>query len=289
MPQRMDYLEVAPPSELLPCVKFLWQMRSSLSLPTASPSRVLPDGCVDLVIHVGDPPVEEDSARTANATRSYVVGPLLRSVDVRLAGRVHVAGVCLRPGGVSSLLGMPASALANQVVALREVSDALAAQLENELRSEAPGQVLTRLAGELVRRYRGRLALDRIAAEAVRLIQLSKGAVSVAGLATTLGTSVRQLERSFDRHVGLSPKVFSRVARFDQVVRRLRSGRDGVPWCALADEYGYYDQAHFVHEFSAFGNMTPTAFEAEQVTRVSHSYNTETSSQDTLATPNDLA
>ena len=69
--------------------------------------------------------------------------------------------------------------------------------------------------------------------------------------------SPRQLERLFSERVGISPKLFLRIVRFQEVVRATRSGRRDLGWAALAAEHGFYDQAHFINDFKAFVGRTP--------------------------------
>ena len=59
--------------------------------------------------------------------------------------------------------------------------------------------------------------------------------------------------------VGLSPKVWCRVQRFQMAVQRLHAGGD-VRWAELALDCGFYDQAHFANEFRAFSGIDPTTY-----------------------------
>ena len=64
----------------------------------------------------------------------------------------------------------------------------------------------------------------------------------------------------FTAEVGLTPKVFSRLRRFRRALDRV-ADRPAVDWTVIALECGYYDQAHFIHDFRSFAGMTPTAYE----------------------------
>lgn len=83
------------------------------------------------------------------------------------------------------------------------------------------------------------------------------GDVKIAGLAHQAGLSLRQFERRFIRQIGMSPKMFARVVRFEAAMDCMtRSGADS--WTDLAHRFGYFDQMHMVHEFAALAGDTPT-------------------------------
>ena len=115
-----------------------------------------------------------------------------------------------------------------------------------------------------------RLARARPAAPEVRhalaRITASHGRVDIAGLAAELGRSQKYLIHHFNHQVGLPPKRFARLVRFDRVVAHLRDnhagggGSDG--WADLAARFGYYDQSHLVRDFRQFAGLTPTAARA---------------------------
>jgi transcriptional regulator GlxA family with amidase domain len=100
---------------------------------------------------------------------------------------------------------------------------------------------------------------DRTVDRCLQLIETSCGQVNVAQLADHLGVSGRQLTRRFQHTIGLSPKEFARVSRFLHVVRCL-SGREPRTLSETAVACGYFDQAHFNHEFREMAGMAPGEF-----------------------------
>jgi AraC-like DNA-binding protein len=69
--------------------------------------------------------------------------------------------------------------------------------------------------------------------------------------------------------VGLAPKVFCRVRRFQRVLRMLHKTTQ-VDWADVALECGYYDQAHFIHDFQSFCGLTPSAYLAAATPHLNH-------------------
>ncbi len=71
--------------------------------------------------------------------------------------------------------------------------------------------------------------------------------------------SQRRFLDRFRGEVGIAPKLFARVQRFQAVIRKVHTLRD-VDWAAIAVECGYFDQAHFIHDFRAFSGFTPAQY-----------------------------
>ena len=96
-----------------------------------------------------------------------------------------------------------------------------------------------------------------LAANAVRL----GGRITVDQLSESAGMSGRQLDGCFLREIGIGPKLFCRILRFQQVFRAVEN--EAMGWAAIAAECGYYDQAHLIRDFQQFARQTPALFNAE--------------------------
>jgi AraC-like DNA-binding protein len=121
---------------------------------------------------------------------------------------------------------------------------------------------LGRFADCLIDRRRAALAPDETARLAVSLIHGASGRKRIDSLLDDMNVSARRLERNFLTHVGMSPKLFSRLVRFDRAVRDLAS-RGNTPWSQFALAHGYTDQSHFINEFREFAGVTPAEFARE--------------------------
>jgi AraC-like DNA-binding protein len=98
---------------------------------------------------------------------------------------------------------------------------------------------------------RSRLALDSAAL-------LASASANVTAVASELGVSERHLRRVFRETVGVSPKTFSRLVRFQYALRAARENGHRS-WADIAAESGYYDQAHLIAEFRELTGVTPKA------------------------------
>lgn len=219
--------------------------------------RVLPDGGVHLIFNPGDPPSVPGHAGAA----AVAVGARCEPSIIHMAGRVEHVTVTLKPGGMAALLGVPAAELAARDLPLdalwgpraAETVERLAATPPTAERAAAMEAVLLEvLAARPVRP-------DPAAAEAVRMIERSRGGIRVRALAAAVGVGERRLEQLFRRHVGLSPKSVCRIARFRATVARLQREPHRA-WTDLAYDGGFYDQSHLVNEFQALAGLAPGDF-----------------------------
>ena len=256
------YAEVPPPPALADWVVSFWEMRIP-NFPGPTPVRILPNASVDIVVYVGATSRGEGLASiVAPPNRSYVVGSTLRSFIVKSVGWQHVIGASLRATGVEPLLGIPAAVIGESVALLDDVIGRQAAEIEDRVLSGGPHGALRRLIDVLLERRRGAETADALTQRAVTLVEHAAGRRRIDALADDLNVSARRLERRFLDHVGLTPKLFSRLVRFDRAVRDL-AARGRMPWSQFALAHGYTDQAHFINEFREFAGVTPAEFEAE--------------------------
>lgn len=256
------YREHLPPPDLAARVECVWTLRSRGRLPAAELNRVLPDGCTDVILDVGD--------RSPAGPGSCVVGAMLRPATVWMEGRVDLLGVRFRPGGAAAFLPLPLVEITDAVVPLEEAWGGAAGELEARV-AETGGAERLRLVEEALRRRAAGRAAHPAVARASALIARSHGAVAVEALAAATGTSRRHLERLFAEQVGLSPKAAARVARFRRLCEQLRA-RPRAGWSRLALECGYHDQAHMIREFRGFAGLTPEAYRREHARVASVQY-----------------
>ncbi|HET9143901.1 helix-turn-helix domain-containing protein [Actinophytocola sp.] len=192
--------------------------------------------------------------------RCFAAGLAERPEIVDAPGQIECVDLKVTPLGAYRLLGVPMHELANRTVDLADVLTGWTGLAERL--AESPDRSATLDAFLLHRAERGPRPAPEVAV-AVRRLTDTAGAVPVGALAEEVGWSRRHLVNRFRQQVGLAPKTFARVLRFDRLYARL--GAPGpVRWTDLAAEHGYYDQAHLIREFREFTGLTPTEFTSVQ-------------------------
>jgi AraC-like DNA-binding protein len=169
-------------------------------------------------------------------------------------------GASFAPGGASSLFRAPVSEIANLTVPLEELCGGSALALRAEILQAATNSVRFRV----LERYLEALlaAADAPGHPAVRhaLGELrSVREVRIADLTGRMGIGQRRFIELFRREVGLTPKLYQRLARFQRVLAAIENDRD-TAWSDVASLHGYFDQAHLIHEFNAFAGVSPTVY-----------------------------
>ena len=228
------YREHAPSERLRPFVECFWSIESTGARPD---QLVLPDGCVDIVCSAGAPPL--------------VVGAMTRARTFA-AGGLQV-GVRFRPGFAGGFVRAPGIHTVDRLIPLNEVWGTRGRELAE---AESAAQCIALLEAELVD-----ASEPGVVQKVSAYIVAQSGQVRVDDLAFDAGMSARQLRRLFLEEVGLTPKHFCRVIRFRHSLGQLRESQRG-DWTDVALQSGYYDQAHFIHEFREFTGYTPGEYNA---------------------------
>jgi AraC-like DNA-binding protein len=212
------------------------------------PIRVLPDGEVSILFSA------PASGETWEAT---LLGATTRaSIVIQDEPRVQIQAR-LAPGAGSSVFGMDFRDFRDAAVPLADVWGRPRANMLLEALSSADSWPNRRSAIEVVFAHAGGAIAP--AAELVRraraAIRRGRGRLRIDAVCETLGTHPRQLERAFAHHLGISPKLLSRIVRFRCAREALR---DGEPAAQVALATGYSDQAHMTREFRAFAGVPPS-------------------------------
>jgi AraC-like DNA-binding protein len=280
----MYYREIQPIPFLAAFVECFWTLESDAGAEPAQPERLLPDGCVELILNFGERFREhKKDGRQEHQPRHLLVGQMTQPVLISATGSVELLGIRFHPGGTFPFFRIPMRELTNQVVDL----EALAKEFQHDLVRSVDASPTLPLKVAAVERLLAERASrcqpdSRVVGLAARIVQ-RRGQVSVDQLAIAAGVSSRQLERRFLLEVGIGPKLLCRILRFQQIFRAVERNDEG--WAAVAADCGYYDQAHLIRDFREFTRQTPVALfeESSALTesftrknRVSHFSNTPT-------------
>jgi AraC-like DNA-binding protein len=235
-----DYREVLPPRELAGYFLCLWSQ--TIHGPEEFQQRVLPDGCIDIVV-VNDVPM--------------LAGPWTKPFTASFAPGTTITGARFHPGAASSLLGLPASELLNAVVPLDEIwSRPEAARFSTFSPEWNAAQRTSAMARVLAKRTSGALPVDWTVGAAIRWIaRHPRGRMEELGRTLHLGN--RQLQRRFTAAVGYGPKLFQSILRFQRSLALANHGGVQGDLARIAAEAEYADQAHMSREVQRFSGVPP--------------------------------
>jgi AraC-like DNA-binding protein len=251
----MDYREVRPSPLLARFLECFWFL-SAEDAAGAPPESVLPDGCTELIVHLGEPFRRFDDAGAPEMQPgAFFVGQMTRPLVIQPSRRASTMGIRFRPGGALVFLGVPMPDLSNRVVSLDVLWGRAGRDLEEALHEARSDTERIALAEKFLLKRLASARRDHAVEEVVRAILAARGRERVRTLPARVGLGPRQLERRFLAAVGLSPKVFSRIVRFQNLVRVARRA-DG--WATAAAACGYFDQSHLVRDVRDFAGVSPS-------------------------------
>jgi AraC-like DNA-binding protein len=234
----------APPADLADRIEHFWWVRWNLDGLPARVQETLPHPNVHLVLEPGRADVW--GVHTGRWTRE-------------LAGRSMAFGVKFRPGGARGWLGRPVASLANRTMPADELLGADAQRLAGVLDCSSD-EAATALAVEVMRKHLP--PADASALLAGRIVDTAAADLSLrsaAALAERFGLTLRGLQRLFAAYVGAGPKWVINRYRMHEAVAQAQAG-EPVAWAALAQELGYFDQAHFIADFRRLTGRTPADY-----------------------------
>ncbi len=261
------HLRRAPLPALRPFVELIWASEPAPFPPahrrsTAPHERVLPTGALHLVVRLGPAPLRVFRSAEDGAGQSLVgalVGGARAAAYLKeLSQPEPSVGALLQPGAASALLGVPAGPLSHSHTPLALLwGEAAAAELAERLAEvRDPAARLALFERLLLARLAPPRGIHPLVAEALAGLR-RHGAVG--RVAREIGVSERHLGRLFGEAVGLAPRSWCRVRRFDRTLERL-AAEPGQPLAELAAAEGYADQAHLTREFRALAGLTPGAW-----------------------------
>ncbi|GAB4024519.1 DUF6597 domain-containing transcriptional factor [Spirosoma gilvum] len=267
----MFYQKYSPSPHLAPFVEcyYIWENKPETTTWMLSAKDPLviespPSGFGSFVFNLGTPySVETTQQNTLQLLpTAFVTGQATRQYRLHLPDHIRMVGIVFRPSGIGSLFGLPMAELTDERIALTDVLDK-SVQYVTEQLVEAPSHTARIacleqfLSFQLVKRN---LHADRID-HTSNLIVTNRGIVDMNELIEDSFLCRRQFERKFLQRVGVSPKFYARIRRISYLCSELAGQRWQISdWQDLVYRCGYYDQSHFIKEFTAFTGKNPSLY-----------------------------
>jgi AraC-like DNA-binding protein len=262
---------VAPPLDRW--VESIWLCRSDWRPRTLE--RVLPSGRAQLVVNLGEDEtrVYEDGETglvCRESPASILTGVTTRFQIIDTDEQAFVAGVVFRPGGTVPFIASPASELGRADVPLealwgRQRTQRLREQLLSAVDPDATLDVLEAALRETCRGKAPHPAVHY----ALAAFRAQPSVARIRDVTDAIALSPKRFVERFKADVGVTPKRYCRILRFQRVLTGVHHGRP-TDWTGLALACGYFDQAHLIHDFREFSGLTPTAYEAARTAFQNH-------------------
>jgi AraC-like DNA-binding protein len=249
----------APSSALRGYVMALWDLESE---DAYTRERIPPRTHFDLLINLGEPHRLWRGAalQPVEYRRAWIAGLQQEFLDIESPRASRLLGAQLTPLGAGGLLGFSPLVIGGQVVELEEILGPEVERLRERLGEQKAAEMRLPLFEEwLAARLSHRPAQHFLASQAVAEIARSHGMRRIGDIARGAGVSHKHLITLFEESIGVTPKLYSQVVRFNGVLDHLKQ-HAGADWGDIVYRFGYFDQTHFAREMRRFTGASPTEF-----------------------------
>jgi AraC-like DNA-binding protein len=239
--------------------------------PAHAKDRLLPTGSASLVINLAEDEIRDYQGAHDDLLHRYR-GAVLKGADSRYSvidtlEQRAVMGVAFRPGGTWPFFDPAADEVQNQNVSMRDVWGSAGDTLrERVLAQPTPHARLQLMEAELL--AHAIRPLQRRAEVDFALMRLTHSQEhAIAQLSEQVGLSERRFTRLFTIEVGLTPKLYARIRRFQRVMKLMVRPAPEAPtidWSELAQHCGYFDQSHLIRDCKSLSGFTPSQLVARR-------------------------
>ena len=240
------YLEFLPDLTLQPYIYCYWELKTTQTLNAPFNYKVVADGCIDIFFELNKP--EEN----------FVMGFCKKYTEFPLDNSFHYIGVRFLPTMFPQIFKIDASELSNRFESLNIVIPKTASFITDNFNTQ---QNITQIKALFDTYFLEQVTKikfnnDSRLYESINIILEKFGVLNIE---TDLGTGIspRQLRRLFQFYIGDTAKTFSKVVRFQNILRA-KPSTQSLRENKLFFDVGYYDQAHFIKEFKNFYGVTPS-------------------------------
>lgn len=242
----MRYKEIQPHKDLTPFIHCFWELKADDT--DGQWERNFPDGCGGLVMNIGDNCLTDNGVVSMEFGKTYVVGAMGSFNDSFVDQHTHLIGVCLKPASFPNFYDFAQQdELTNQTI---EFDKSNSFHIDKMM--DNPFDYLNHFFCDRKKNH------NNILRSVINDIHLSRGQISIYELSKRNFTTVRQLERNFKRYIGLTPKEYSNIIRFQNALRIIQNPIENRSLLEIAFDCGYYDHAHLTNEIKRNTGLLPS-------------------------------
>ncbi len=242
----MKYRKVKPYKELEPYIHFYWELKGNEV--ERQWERVFPDGCAGIVMNLGDACLTDNGSFSMEFGKTYIVGAMTSFKDSFIDADTHLIGVCLKPATFANFYNYaPQNELTNDTVEFEKSNS-----FNIDKTFDNPFNYFDKFFSERIKSKNNQLQ------SVINDIHATNGRISIYELSKRNFTTVRQLERNFKKFIGLSPKEYSNIIRFQNALGLIKNPDRNRSLLEIAFECGYCDHSHLTHEIKRNTGLSPS-------------------------------
>jgi AraC-like DNA-binding protein len=252
----MNYYQIPSPPMLAKYVRFFWVLEGQPDGDSTYVHRSVADGSAEMIFHYQGLFQTLTGPAVSTEFRAGIDGQSSKFRRYETGEQFGIFGAYLFPFAVPALLGHSAAAISNQMPDLASLLGQEGKDLEEQMMLAAGNQQRAALLSAfLYKRLQKREQAAPSIFSSIHYIIQTRGIVNIETLAADVCLSARQFERRFKEYAGFSPKLYSRIIRFQAAIAAF--GNRYRSLTEIAYDCGYYDQSHFIHDFKEFSGHHP--------------------------------
>ena len=243
-----------------PLSKFVDSVYCYFGTTSGMRQYLIPDGKTDLLLNFGSAIyILDENKRICALTESIFQGIRKRPYTFEFGKNLGIIGIRFLPLGFSSLFRYREKEITEKPISAELIAGKSVKEVEEKIAEEPDlqkklGTVVNWLNDFFINRDRSNQKIS----DSLDELNLSKGLLKIK----TIGkdeAGYKRIQRTFNEYIGISPKLYSRMLRFDSIHNELRKA-PGVDWMDIVTKYDFHDQSHLIKEFKFFTNITPSEF-----------------------------
>jgi AraC-like DNA-binding protein len=250
-----------PSNALAPYIKRYWAIENTLDKGEVCIQRIVPTGLTELLLYFTPRPKILNGAKYVS-DNAALYGHHNDFYDLELTDQLSVFSIVFQPQGLMQFYKFPLHEICNRNVPLKYINGQAGRDLEEKM-SETPAfhqrvsLVEAYLLNLLKTNFSG-FEFRRIN-HIMALVQKTFGNINISQMASEACLCRKQFERIFAEHIGISPKQYLKIIRF-QFAIFLKQQNANMNLLDLSFESGYYDQSHFINDFKSLSGLTPKQY-----------------------------
>lgn len=257
----MHYESFAPAVSLKHLVKEYWVFENED--PTVYTQKIIPDGYSEIIVHYGDPYKINRSGSWESQSSLLFSNQISKFFFLENTGKSGMIGIKLHPTAFYQLFQIDVSSLTDRVLPLDRIMGEISKGLHPAQAKEMSITNRVMLAEGWMKDQLQNLQPQPKIDQCIASIFESHGMTDMEQLAKDVELSTRQMERLFKKVVGLTPKFYCRIIRFNYIFEIMKEHKNS--WIRTALQSGYFDQSHFIKNFKEFTGEEPTNYGFDEI------------------------
>jgi len=251
----MKFTRIEAHPKLDQFIECYWMMQCDDPSPRIE--KIIPDGFTELIFNYGGLYRAKTKDLWHLQTANLLAGQIKTYFYLENTGKTGSIAVKFKPAALTQFFGLNMSHYVDQITDLNTFGNEQLVSLQNKILPYQGDQESSRILDDYFISLLPEAATNPLQ-NVLDLIFSKNGALSVHEMTVAGGSSERQLERLFKKYVGLSPKYYARIIRFNYIFQLIKS--ENTSWADVVYQSGYYDQSHFIRDFKAFTGEDPSSY-----------------------------